>query len=488
MKVVRRIATSYYGRNRMHVFDVCAAAIAPVVAIALRDETLFRADVAGALAIYFGLSVAFSLLAFSYFRIGEGLSRYFTISDALTITKAAVLAVLMTAVFAFVLTRLDSVPRSIPLIHLLVLTGTIIGGRLFRRESYRLKNERRTANATTVENVLIIGTNRLAWFYIAFLVNFGQGRHRIVGFLDDESGSQGRTLHGYPVLGRCDALGKVADQAAIHGMPVNRVVVALEDSRPDSMMWDRVNAACQARSISLEYLPERLGLLNAQTIAPATAPSEDVKPQLSPIRSTGEFWAIKRAFDIVSASLGLIIAAPLFVLVALFVYLEAGSPVVFWQLRLGRDRQPLFVYKFRTLHALYDRKGELIAEARRLTVLGRVLRATRLDELPQLINVLKGEMSIIGPRPLLPIDQPAEGSIRLAIRPGLTGWAQVHGGQLVSIKDKNALDEWYVRNASISVDLHILLLTIRTVIFGDRWTAGKLDHVLATLESTQPVQ
>jgi lipopolysaccharide/colanic/teichoic acid biosynthesis glycosyltransferase len=115
----------------------------------------------------------------------------------------------------------------------------------------------------------------------------------------------------------------------------------------------------------------------------------------------------------------------------------------------------------------YDRLGESLPE-KRLSTIGHLLRKTGLDELPQLLNVLVGEMSLVGPRPLLPEDQPDDPSIRLMVRPGITGWAQVNGGKQITNDEKGDLDEWYIRNASPWLDLRILLLTCRYVFIGNR--------------------
>ena len=119
------------------------------------------------------------------------------------------------------------------------------------------------------------------------------------------------------------------------------------------------------------------------------------------------------------------------------------------------------IYKFRTLRAPFDDGGQPAVGDRQPSAIGRFLRATRIDELPQLINVLFGDMSLVGPRPLLPEDQPLNTALRLSVRPGITGWAQVNGAKLVTKDEKEALDEWYVRNASLWVDLKIALMTLR---------------------------
>ena len=142
--------------------------------------------------------------------------------------------------------------------------------------------------------------------------------------------------------------------------------------------------------------------------------------------------------------------------------------MVFWQQRVGRGGTSFFLYKFRTLHAPFDRKGRPVSEDDRRSWIGRLLRNGRLDEIPQLLNVLVGEMSLIGPRPLLPEDQPTNSKLRLLARPGVTGWAQVNGGNLITNDEKGALDEWYVRHASFWLDLRILALTLGFMFKGEK--------------------
>src|SRR5262249_56616390 len=134
-----------------------------------------------------------------------------------------------------------------------------------------------------------------------------------------------------------------------------------------------------------------------------------------------------------------------------------------WQGRHGWQGRRFLVYKFRTLAAPFASAGNLVLAGRQPSVIGRQLRATRIDELPQLLNVLFGDMSLIGPRPLLPEDQPADTTIRLSVRPGMTGWAQVNGGKLLSKENKVKLDEWYVRNVSLWLDLRIVLMHLKMV-------------------------
>lgn len=172
--------------------------------------------------------------------------------------------------------------------------------------------------------------------------------------------------------------------------------------------------------------------------------------------------AIKRLMDIVLALLGLVLLSPLLLLGALLVRLRLGKPVMFRQVRPGLDARPFTPLKLRTMNDARGPSGELLPDAERLTSVGRFLRATSLDELPELFNVLRGEMSLVGPRPLLMqyLDRyTVEQARRHQALPGMTGWAQINGRNNVSWEDKFALDVWYVDHWSIWLDLKILLLT-----------------------------
>ncbi|WP_040617821.1 sugar transferase [Roseovarius nubinhibens] len=175
----------------------------------------------------------------------------------------------------------------------------------------------------------------------------------------------------------------------------------------------------------------------------------------------------KRGLDIQGAAIGLIIFFPILVAITLMIRREMGSPVFFRQTRPGRHGIPFEMVKFRTMRDAIDADGRPLPDAERLTKLGRFLRSSSLDELPELWNVLKGEMSLVGPRPLLmeylPLYSP-EQARRHEVRPGVTGWAQVNGRNAISWDEKFALDVWYVDNRSLWLDLKIIWLTIRKVV------------------------
>lgn len=184
---------------------------------------------------------------------------------------------------------------------------------------------------------------------------------------------------------------------------------------------------------------------------------------------------MKRIFDLIAATLGLLVLAMPLLVLGWQVRRKLGSPVLFTQVRPGLHGQSFSMVKFRTMTDTRDASGALLPDAQRLTPFGRWLRASSLDELPELWNVLRGEMSLVGPRPLLmeylPLYSP-EQARRHEVRPGITGWAQVNGRNAISWADKFALDVWYVDNRSLWLDVRILWLTVRKVLVRDGISAA----------------
>ncbi|WP_180032156.1 sugar transferase [Acinetobacter sp. YH12245] len=199
---------------------------------------------------------------------------------------------------------------------------------------------------------------------------------------------------------------------------------------------------------------------------------------------------IKRLLDIIIASVALILLSPLYALVAYKVKKNLGSPVLFRQVRPGLHGKPFEMIKFRTMKDAADEQGDPLPDSERLTAFGQMLRSTSLDEMPELWNVIKGDMSIVGPRPLLMEYLPlynAEQAKRHNVRPGMTGHAQVNGRNAIGWEEKFNLDTWYVENQSIWLDFKIMLKTVKKVIAKDdineagevtmtKFTGTKTDH------------
>jgi lipopolysaccharide/colanic/teichoic acid biosynthesis glycosyltransferase len=176
---------------------------------------------------------------------------------------------------------------------------------------------------------------------------------------------------------------------------------------------------------------------------------------------------LKRVVDVVGASTGLLVLSPIMLMGAILIRTRLGTPVLFRQLRPGLNGKLFTIYKFRTMTDAKDQHGKLLPDAERLPQLGRFLRSTSIDEFPQLWNVLRGDMSLVGPRPLMPRYLELYNSFQMRrheVKPGITGWAQVNGRNAISWEKKFELDVWYVDNANIWLDLKILARTVQEVI------------------------
>ena len=190
---------------------------------------------------------------------------------------------------------------------------------------------------------------------------------------------------------------------------------------------------------------------------------------------------LKRVFDVVVSATALVVLAPVMGLIALAVWRTMGRPVLFRHVRPGLHGKPFVMYKFRTMRDLRDAEGKLLPDEARLTPFGRWLRSTSLDELPELLNVLRGEMSLVGPRPLLMeyLDRyTPEQARRHEVKPGITGWAQIHGRNNLSWDERFKLDVWYVDNWSLWLDVKILWRTL--------WMVLRREGISAQGHATMP--
>lgn len=191
---------------------------------------------------------------------------------------------------------------------------------------------------------------------------------------------------------------------------------------------------------------------------------------------------LKRIFDVAFASIALLLLSPVIIAVAMLIRLRLGSSVLFRQTRPGLNGEPFMMLKFRTMLDAVGSDGRPLPDAERLTPFGRALRSASLDELPELWNVVKGDMSVVGPRPLLMDYLPlysTEQARRHDVRPGITGWAQVNGRNTLSWEEKFKLDVWYVDNRSLRLDLKILWLTVVKVL--------RREGISAAGEATMPL-
>jgi sugar transferase EpsL len=176
---------------------------------------------------------------------------------------------------------------------------------------------------------------------------------------------------------------------------------------------------------------------------------------------------MKRLFDVIVSAVALILLAPALACLALLIRWKLGSPVIFRQTRPGKDATPFIMWKFRSMSNARDARGALLPDEERLTSFGRFLRSSSLDELPELVNVLRGEMSLVGPRPLATQYLPLYSEMqfrRHEVRPGITGWAQINGRNAISWHEKFKYDVWYVDNHTMMLDVRIIIATLGRII------------------------
>src|SRR5215475_7904669 len=449
-------------RVHLSVWDLIWALVCPFLALYLRDAQVLADEAWGALFTYWALSTAFTLIAFFVFRIHEEMAHFFSVHNTIDIARAVILAELLTCMALFVINRLDGIPRSTPIIHGLLLASTLIATRVFVCIVHG--EDASTEYQFRFGRTILIGANRFASMFIKLLNAYSPDQQRVIGVLDERPAMLGRAISGVRILGAPKHLEAIIDEFLVHGVRTEQVVIAWELDLLSREGARHVQRVCAERQINLSLLPHMIGAHLWRRCEPASLSPSAIEARSF---STPSFFRLKRAVDIVGSLALLLLLLPLFTTVAFLVVWDVGLPVLFWQRRLGRDGRSFLIYKFRTLRAPFDSRGERLPESGRLSPTGRLLRATRLDELPQLLNVLTGDMSLIGPRPLLPEDQPANSAVRLSVRPGITGWAQVNGGKLVSREEKEILDEWYVRNASVSLDLRIAMMTLKLLLKTD---------------------
>lgn len=453
--------TSIEQRRYIDGSDVFSVFFSGPIALALREPKLYALEHVVESATYSTVGFIVGVVIVIAFNLGKNVRGLISMGEVQSVVLAALSAVSLTALIVFSITRLDSLPRTVPLIHVLVLASLMLSVRAIATKQRRRRERRIKIPYADPNHILLIGANRLAWSYLRMLNVLDMGRSDVVAILDDNPKMFGRSVLGYPVLAPPSELSRVVREYAVHGVSINRVLIAANRHADESELWTKLEGYCQNSSISVGFLGDILGVELSQPPAASPAPAE------APVRRTRPYLRVKRVLDFCIALALLVVLAPVFAIVALGVLIDLGWPITFWQKRDGKDGEPFLIYKIRTMHAPFDRRGRFVEEDRRASRFGEFLRRTRLDELPQLWNVLSGAMSFVGPRPLLPVDQPSTSRYRLQVPPGLTGWAQIHGGKRVDTDDKGLLDDWYVEHASLWLDISIIFRTVLIVVLGD---------------------
>ena len=345
--------------------------------------------------------------------------------------------------------------------RLTILPGVILAAVLMTGERYLLRQyeTRLRRRGIGTERVLMVGTGEGSELLIRRMNMFPQYGFHVVGVATDERSTEDSYV-GVPIVGRVSDLPKLVEQ-----LSVDQVFLALPGSQRDRLL--PLISLCEDQNLQFQIVPDLLEVMSTRVAANAIDGLPLVGIRRSQLR--GGAAVLKRVIDVVISAALLVVFSPVLLIMALLIKLTMPGPLLFRQERIGRHRKPFLIYKFRSMIPDAEAKsGPVVAKPgdERVTPLGRLLRRTSLDELPQLINVLKGDMSLVGPRPQPTFfDQQYSGEVpryleRQQVRPGLTGWAEVNDLRgAAPIVDRTLYDVYYIENWSLALDMKCVILT-----------------------------
>ena len=345
--------------------------------------------------------------------------------------------------------------------RLTILPAVLLSAALMTGERYLLRQfeTRLRRRGIGTERVLMVGTGDGSEMLIRRMNMFPQYGFQVVGVVSDQVAA-GQIYVGVPVLGRVEDLPRLTTP-----LRVDQVFLALPASQRDRLL--HLIALCEDRNLEFKIVPDLLEVMSTRASADALDGLPLVGVRRSQLR--GVAAAAKRVIDIIVSAALLLVFSPVLLVVAILIKLTMPGPILFTQERIGRSRRPFRIYKFRSMIPDAEAQtGPLVAKPgdSRVTTLGRVLRRSSLDELPQLYNVLRGDMSLVGPRPQPTyFDEQYSGEVpryleRQQVRPGLTGWAEVNDLRgAAPISDRTMYDVYYIENWSLVLDLKCIVLT-----------------------------
>ncbi|MBQ9140330.1 MAG: undecaprenyl-phosphate glucose phosphotransferase [Lachnospiraceae bacterium] len=452
--------------NRMHVvMDMVITAAAYALAYVLKFF-IFNADTTGVGVLppkdYFGVLLflipGYMLLYYSCNVYGPkrtGKRR----NEIASIIKANTIGIALYIVILYVFVQEMNYSRSMMAIfYVLNIVITTIS-RIVLRKVLRSMRKR----GYNLKHVLVVGYSRAAESYIDRLQWNPQWGYVVCGVLDDTV-PEGTPYKGVKVLGDIDRLTPILQENKL-----DEIAIAL--SLQDYDRLEEIVNICEKSGVHTKFIPDYNSLIPSRPYTEDLMGLPVINIRYVPLTNTGNM-VIKRAMDIVGSFCGIVILSPLLLLIALLVKFTSPGTIIFKQERVGLHNMPFYMYKFRSMEqqtADDEKKGWTIKNDPRVTPIGKFLRRTSLDELPQLFNILKGDMSLVGPRPERPQwvekfkEEIPRYMIKHQVRPGLTGWAQVSGYRGdTSIKKRIEYDLYYIENWSLSFDIKIILLTFLT--------------------------
>lgn len=458
------------------IVDIAIVALATMLAFAVRHFSIQPFSVQKDIYLYVTISVFCVGACIVFSGLHRAVWRYFSFSDAALLIGVVSLSILLAWFLTFTISRAESVPRSVPFLQWVLTIGLMGSARAVARATRPSIRPRHIEPSRHREHVIVVGFNHITELYLRCVSQLASDRISVVGILHEDSTMHDRSLSFTKVIEHPKNIDRVLKKYRVHGVEIDRIVVTESFDTLAKESRQKLLDAEKDAELTLDLFEERLGFGVKHKITQSESnQSKQVRPAHNDNLNTYTneiklgYRVAKRIFDFVGALSLLILLSPLIFLTAFSVALDVGTPLTFWQVRPGRFGVPFKVLKFRTMRSAHDDKGRRIPDEKRTSKIGRMLRRIRFDEFPQLLNILKGDMSFVGPRPLLPIDQPDQFELRLSARPGLTGWAQINGGHsFLSKDDKGALDIWYVRHGSLWLDIQILFRTALFIVKGER--------------------
>jgi lipopolysaccharide/colanic/teichoic acid biosynthesis glycosyltransferase len=458
------------------VVDLLLVSMSTLIAVVVTLPGPVASAIAAA-SVYGAFTLSAAIPVMLIFGLNRTVWRFTSLGDGVHVAGAAVGIVALTTALALVLDQTVLITPNLLILQSLLMLYALIGVRVAMRIRHDRRRRARVPHGSVGgfrKNVLIVGLGPQTDIFLCGAKEAG-GENEIVGILSPSRRHHGRRMRSRKILGPPEAVYEVLHDLAVHGIFVDRIVVTL----PPAALSGKAQAALvqlqDGGLLRVDWLPPRHSLREN-----ADAAIDGLEP------SVNTYLPWKRFIDATAALVGIVVFAPLILVVAMVVLLDVGAPAIFWQQRPGARGKPIKVLKFRTMGPPRDHAGRALTDAERVSTVGRLLRRMRLDELPQIYNVLVGDMSFVGPRPLLPVDQPSAPAARLCLRPGLTGWAQIKGGRDISSEDKAALDLWYIRNASFALDMTILAQTAGMLLFGERVDPNAIHEAWQLVRNDRP--
>jgi len=464
--------------------DLAILSLSIVVAWFLRENFVLSSDRVDAMLVYGACTlvagVAVIVISGMSYRVIWRLTR---LDNYLRLAIQMAAIVLFAVALTFAYNRMEGVPRSIPALHFIIGTALLIGARVgarvrhVRRQLAKRKFATFAISGEEVQHsVVLVGYSALTEAYLESAAQLSKGRVKVVGVLGLRQSQVGRRAGDCEILGLPEQIVEVLEALELHGQKIDRIVVTVDAEALSDRARQALSHVGAGGNIRVQFLAEDLGFTGPRAVPPAKTLDDQARPggdasietrQLADLAAR-PYFRVKRIVEAGLAAVLLVVLSPVLVVLSLFIAMFISPSVFFWQERPGLKGVPIRLWKFCSMRPLRDAAGRRRSDEHRTTGFGRFLRASRLDELPQLLNVCRGDMAFVGPRPLLPRDQSDVLVARLLLRPGLTGWAQVVGGREISAADKAALDVWYLRNASLRLDFEIMVRTAHLVIFGER--------------------